>query len=130
MTPENYFNLCNLLIKIINDFYIRDRDTLLLKIKNNDLIVTLSKEISPLMLEQQIDNILMDMINNGLIKGNATSTKMGPIFTFRGLTSKGMEYISSINSNTIKNKMKKAIHDEGLPLTIPSLLKVLGKTIC
>lgn len=82
------------------------------------------------MLEQQIDNILMDMINNGLIKGNATSTKMGPIFTFRGLTSKGMEYISSINSNTIKNKMKKAIHDEGLPLTIPSLLKVLGKTIC
>ncbi|MYZ02062.1 hypothetical protein FYL20_09645 [Lactobacillus salivarius] len=130
MTPENYFNLCNLLIKTINDFYIRDRDTLLLKIKNNDLIVTLSKEISPLMLEQQIDNILMDMINIGLINGSATSTKMGPIFTFRGLTSKGMEYISSINSNTIKNKMKKAIHDEGLPLTIPSLLKVLGKTIC
>lgn len=130
MTPENYFNLCNLLIKTINDFYIRDRDTLLLKVKNDDLIVTLSKEISPLMLEQQIDNILMDMINNGLIKGSATSTKMGPIFTFRGLTSKGMEYISSINSNTIKNKMKKAIHDEGLPLTIPSLLKVLGKTIC
>ncbi|MCR4912367.1 MAG: hypothetical protein K5983_01285 [Lactobacillus sp.] len=130
MTPENYFNLCNLLIKTINNFYIRDRDTLLLKIKNNDLIVTLSKEISPLMLEQQIDNILMDMINIGLINGSATSTKMGPIFTFRGLTSKGMEYISSINSNTIKNKMKKAIHDEGLPLTIPSLLKVLGKTIC
>lgn len=130
MTPENYFNLCNLLIKTINDFYIRDRDTLLLKIKNTDLIVTLSKEISPLMLEQQIDNILMDMINIGLINGSATSTKMGPIFTFRGLTSKGMEYISSINSNTIKNKMKKAIHDEGLPLTIPSLLKVLGKTIC
>ncbi|MYU96027.1 hypothetical protein FYL05_08600 [Lactobacillus salivarius] len=130
MTPENYFNLCNLLIKTINDFYIRDRDTLLLKIKNNDLIVTLSKEISPLMLEQQIDNILMDMINIGLINGSATSTKMGPIFTFRGLTSKGMEYISSINSNTIKNKMKKAIHDEGLPITIPSLLKVLGKTIC
>ena len=130
MTPENYFNLCNLLIKTINDFYIRDRDTLLLKIKNNDLIVTLSKEISPLMLEQQIDNILMDMINIGLINGSATSTKMGPIFTFRGLTSKGMEYISSINSNTIKNKIKKAIHDEGLPLTIPSLLKVLGKTIC
>lgn len=130
MTPENYFNLCNLLIKTINDFYIRDRDNLLLKIKNNDLIVTLSKEISPLMLEQQIDNILMDMINIGLINGSATSTKMGPIFTFRGLTSKGMEYISSINSNTIKNKMKKAIHDEGLPLTIPSLLKVLGKTIC
>lgn len=130
MTPENYFNLCNLLIKTINDFYIRDRDTLLLKIKNNDLIVTLSKEISPLMLEQQIDNILMDMINIGLINSSATSTKMGPIFTFRGLTSKGMEYISSINSNTIKNKMKKAIHDEGLPLTIPSLLKVLGKTIC
>lgn len=130
MTPENYFNLCDLLIKTINDFYIRDRDTLLLKIKNNDLIVTLSKEISPLMLEQQIDNILMDMINIGLINGSATSTKMGPIFTFRGLTSKGMEYISSINSNTIKNKMKKAIHDEGLPLTIPSLLKVLGKTIC
>lgn len=130
MTPENYFNLCNLLIKTINDFYIRDRDTLLLKIKNNDLILTLSKEISPLMLEQQIDNILMDMINIGLINGSATSTKMGPIFTFRGLTSKGMEYISSINSNTIKNKMKKAIHDEGLPLTIPSLLKVLGKTIC
>lgn len=130
MTPENYFNLCNLLIKTINDFYIRDRDTLLLKIKNNDLIVTLSKEISPLMLEQQIDNILMDMINIGLINGSATSTKIGPIFTFRGLTSKGMEYISSINSNTIKNKMKKAIHDEGLPITIPSLLKVLGKTIC
>ncbi len=130
MTPKNYFNLCNLLIKTINDFYIRDRDTLLLKIKNNDLIVTLSKEISPLMLEQQIDNILMDMINIGLINGSATSTKMGPIFTFRGLTSKGMEYISSINSNTIKNKMKKAIHDEGLPITIPSLLKVLGKTIC
>lgn len=130
MTPENYFNLCNLLIKTINDFYIRDRDTLLLKIKNNDLIVTLSKEISPLMLEQQIDNILMDMINIGLINGSDTSTKMGPIFTFRGLTSKGMEYINSINSNTIKNKMKKAIHDEGLPLTIPSLLKVLGKTIC
>lgn len=130
MTPENYFNLCNLLIKTINDFYIRDRDTLLLKIKKNDLIVTLSKEISPLMLEQQIDNILMDMINIGLINGSATSTKMGPIFTFRGLTSKGMEYISSINSNTIKNKMKKAIHDEGLPITIPSLLKVLGKTIC
>lgn len=130
MTPENYFNLCNLLIKTINDFYIRDRDTLLLKIKNNDLIVTLSKEISPLMLEQQIDNILMDMINIGLINGSATSTKMGPIFTFRGLTSKGMEYISFINSNTIKNKMKKAIHDEGLPITIPSLLKVLGKTIC
>lgn len=130
MIPENYFNLCNLLIKTINDFYIRDRDTLLLKIKNNDLIVTLSKETSPLMLEQQIDNILMDMINIGLINGSATSTKMGPIFTFRGLTSKGMEYISSINSNTIKNKMKKAIHDEGLPLTIPSLLKVLGKTIC
>ena len=44
MTPENYFNLCNLLIKTINDFYIRDRDTLLLKIKNNELMVALPRQ--------------------------------------------------------------------------------------
>ena len=61
------------------------------------------------MLEQQIDNILMDMINIGLINGSATSTKMGPIFTFRGLTSKGMEYIRVTKENLEKEHICCAI---------------------
>lgn len=120
---NTYFDLCNLIVAAINSSNVKNEQQLLYILKSNKLFLQMKVN------EENIFLALSNLIDDGLIKGKYTFTTFGYVFVLRGLTSDGMKYASATGSNKILTKIKKAIHDEGLPLTPNSALKVLGKIL-
>lgn len=128
MNTEDYFKLYNLLLVTINDNHIINEVQLFKRLNADKSLKFLTKKYTDNMINTFISNTLINMLDDGVLRGKATLTKApGYIFIFTGLTTDGINYITTIKSNTMLNKLKKAIHDEGLPLTPNIALKFLGK---
>lgn len=123
LDSKTYLDLYNLIIVTINELNIRDEQQLLNALKSNGNFLQLK------LTEQDLYVTLANSIDDGLVKGRYTFTTFGYVFVLRGLTSDGINYLKSINSNKIMSKIKKAIHEEGLPFTPNSISKILGKIL-
>ena len=101
MDSKTYLDLYNLIIVTINELNIRDEQQLLNALKSNGNFLQLK------LTEQDLYITLANSIDDGLVKGRYTSTTFGYVFVLRGLTSDGINYLKSINSNKIMSKIKK-----------------------
>lgn len=101
LDSKTYLDLYNLIIVTINELNIRDEQQLLNALKSNENFLQLK------LTEQDLYITLANSIDDGLVRGRYTFTTFGYVFVLRGLTSDGINYLKSINSNKIMSKIKK-----------------------
>lgn len=70
---------------------------------------------------------LDNLIEDGLIKANKTSTKDGHIYIFSGLTTIGHQYLLSLKNDTFLNKLKNELKDQGVPTTPSNITKFIAR---
>lgn len=70
---------------------------------------------------ETIDNLLDD----GLIKGKKVVTKDGNLYTFKGLTTSGHQYLASLEKPEFKEKVKQFLKEEGIPINPQSISKAI-----
>lgn len=130
MNNEDYTELYNLLLNGLNKYDCSDNLQLFNKLKaeNKWDVFLAMHDISENRLAKEINRVLLNMKDDGLIRASVTPVKIGQyIFTFDGLTTKGHNYLAAVNAPKAWRKIKMALHDEGIPLTPQSAGKVMGK---
>lgn len=75
-------------------------------------------------------NTLEQLINNGYIEGDITSTKIeGRIFSIKYLTLYGEELLSNLNKSTSEkyaDRIKEYVKENGLPTNLTNLTKMFA----
>ena len=70
---------------------------------------------------------LDNLIDDGLVKANKTSTNDGPIYIFSGLTTIGHQYLLSLKNDTFLNKLKNELKEQGVPTTPSNITKFIAR---
>lgn len=70
---------------------------------------------------ETVDNLLDD----NLVKGKKVVTKDGNLYTFKGLTTSGHQYLASLEKPEFKEKVKQFLKEEGIPINPQSISKAI-----
>lgn len=129
MDKEAYFELYNTTLKLFAENHFSTSDSFRDYLSKNEKVIKLRDNFPEKYPTNVIlDNVITNLIEDGLIRGKLESVVSHDYYIFYGqLTTKGINYLAVINSNTALEKIKKALHDEGIPLTPASASKFMGK---
>lgn len=129
MNNKAYTEFYNIVLNQINNLY---------PVRNNELLNNLRKDnkLKKLVIENkipdnkiiyEINQIVLNLIDDEMVRGTVRCTKDGYLFKVDGLTTQGHEYLSAANTPEIWKKIKKSLHDDGIPLTPSMALKQFSK---
>lgn len=129
MDKKVYFELYNTTLKLFAENYFSTSDSFGDYLSKNEKVIKLSDKFPEKYPTNIIlDNVIANLVEDGLIRGKLESMVSHDYYIFYGqLTTKGINYLSVINSNTALEKVRNALHDEGIPLTPASASKFMGK---
>lgn len=130
----DYFELYQLVLKTVNtdrptDGFALIKDLEKLEpVKSALLSIGDDREARRNFTDDTIDT-LENLINDGLIVGRVTITKMGKLFTIDRLSTTGHQYLGALSKPSFKEKVKTAIRDQGIPVTIAAITKAITEII-
>lgn len=70
-----------------------------------------------------------NLINDNLVKGEIIESKNGIIYSFKGLSTLGHQYLLSLEKPELKDKLKASLKEEGIPVTPGSISKFIAKLL-
>lgn len=127
MDTKEYFDLYELVLSRISEERPNDFDKLLIGLEYEFEINNLIEKFGPKKTVRIIDETVGNLIDDKLIKGTSVSTKDGNFYLLEGLTTKGYEYLSVLENDSLKNKAIKYLKDEGLPETPGQIVKAISR---
>ena len=119
MNNKVYTEFYNIVLYQINDLYPVRNDELLDNLRQNsklEKLVTKNK-IPGNKIIFEISQIVLNLIDDGLVRGTVQQTNDGYLFKIDGLTTQGHDYLSAANTPEIWKRIKKSLHENGIPRT-------------
>lgn len=130
MNNNVYTQFYNIVLNQINEIYPTKNKELIEKLQKNNKLkkLVLENNIDRTKILNEINQIILNLIDDEMIRATVTPVKIyGYLFNIEGLTTKGHEYLSAINTSKVWQKIKKSLHDEGIPLTPRMAFKQFSK---
>lgn len=124
---SNYFELYKTILITIHECSPETGHQLFNALSSNDYILH-EKDSNPNLVKDTLLT-LDNLIKEGLVNGNITSTKSGNIYQLSGLSSLGYQYLSEMKAPNFSAKLKKYIKENGIPLTPQAITKLLAQII-
>ncbi|UUI41143.1 DUF2513 domain-containing protein [Oceanobacillus oncorhynchi] len=122
----NYFSLYQAVIETIETKKPGNGSELFNSLTDNQLIKTQrSNGISDKDLIDSALETVDNLLDDNLVKGKKVVTKDGNLYTFKGLTTSGHQYLASLEKPEFKEKVKQFLKEEGIPINPQSISKAI-----
>lgn len=79
------------------------------------------------LLPQATIEVIDNLINDGLIDANRISTKDGPVYRFKRVTTLGHSYLVTLHKPGFKEKLIDYVKSEGIPLSPSAITKFIAR---
>lgn len=114
----NYFDLYVLVLKIVSENRVDYSDNVF-KLIPSDKNVEF----------HEFEDVLENLIDDGLIKGKTTRTKFGNVYLINHVTTIGRQFLQETEKPDFKQKLIDALKQEGIPLTPTNAIRFVMNLI-
>lgn len=125
-----YFEIYKISLKVINEFnpdnfqsFINESSKLQAV---SDLRATASSDEE---LIKDFQDVVTNLMSDGLVRGDVIPTKSGNIFLIEGLTTLGHQFLNNLEQDTFWNKLKSVAKEEGIPTTPTAITRTISKLL-
>lgn len=126
----NYFDFYKLVLETIEENNPNDGMQLQSQLNRVPQIVeSIKNEQDGILLGKQFQEVLDNLITDGLVKGKIIVTKSGNLYMLKGLSTTGHQYLKNLKDSNFLNKVKSVLKEEGIPLTPSTITRAIAKLI-